>query len=455
MDMKTKNITGRYAVAILLLLMTAGCKKFLDEKPDQVLAVAGTVNDYQALMDKYNVINFYDVSAGDASSGETYLTDADYSARALNDQRMYTWENSLVYAPQVNDWFYCYQNVYYANSVIDGLPNVQRTAVNAAAWDNVLGQAYFIRGRSFLQAVGNWCEAYSTQASNEIGIPLRLNINFNEVSVRDNLQHSYEQVVSDLKHAVALLPEQPLHVMRASKPAAYALLARTYLWMGNYGQAALYADSCLQLKKVLLDYSTLTAGATNPIAQFNTEVLFSAKLNGSTLLTASRAKINPELYALYDSKDLRKTVYFKDNGNGSYAFKGSYDGSTSAFSGMAVDEVYLTRAECLARTGRLAEALDDLNALLVTRYQKGSFTPYASTDKEFVLQLILKERRKQLINRGLRWMDIKRLNREGAGITLTRTVNGTAYTLAPNSKRFAMPVPEDVVAQSRVVQNSY
>lgn len=439
---------------MFVVALLAGCKKFLEEKPNKILAVASTIQDYQALMDKYNVLNSGDAASGDASAGETYLTDADFNARAQEDQRLYTWENSSVFPLQVNDWFYCYRNVYYANTVIEGLPKVGRPTVNGADWDNVLGQGYYTRARSFLQALGTWSLVLKGNEDGP-GIPLRLNTNFNEVSERAGISKCYQQVIEDLKRAAALLPKQPYHVMRASKPAAYALLARTYLWIGNYEQAGLYADSCLQIKSTLLDYNSLTANASFPIGQFNTEVIFSSKLNGSPSLTSSRAKIIPALYALFDAKDLRKVVYFKDNGNGSFAFKGSYDGSSSAFSGIAIDEVYLTRSECSARAGKLSDALSDLNILLAARYLKGSFTPYSSSDQQAVLQLILTERRKELINRGIRWMDIKRLNAEGAGIGLARTVTGLTYTLPANSRRFALPIPEDVVSLSNIAQNKY
>ncbi|SEM08104.1 hypothetical protein SAMN05216436_101351 [bacterium A37T11] len=55
--------------------------------------------------------------------------------------------------------------------------------------------------------------------------------------------------------------------------------------------------------------------------------------------------------------------------------------------------------------------------------------------------------------RGLRWMDIKRLNKEGANITLTRNLNGQIYTLPPNDPRFALPIPEDVIDLSGMQQN--
>ena len=71
------------------------------------------------------------------------------------------------------------------------------------------------------------------------------------------------------------------------------------------------------------------------------------------------------------------------------------------------------------------------------------------------IDTIRKERRKELLFRGLRWIDIKRLNKEGAGINITRLVNGLVYTLEPGDPRFALPLPADVIGASGMPQNPW
>jgi hypothetical protein len=151
--------------------------------------------------------------------------------------------------------------------------------------------------------------------------------------------------------------------------------------------------------------------------------------------------------------DLRKTIFFKSNGNGSYAFKGNYTGIDGIFSGIATDELYLMKAECLARQGKAGESLNVLNALLITRYKNGLFTPVTAVNATDALQKILAERRKELVMRCIRWMDVKRLNAEGAGIVLKRKINGVMYTLAPNSNRYALPIDDDVIRVTGMEQN--
>ena len=111
------------------------------------------------------------------------------------------------------------------------------------------------------------------------------------------------------------------------------------------------------------------------------------------------------------------------------------------------------RAEAYARMGKTVEAMSDLNTLLSKRFKTGSFTPLTAIDATDALNKILIERRKELLMRNLRWMDIKRLNKEGANISLQRFINGQYYTLPPNDPRSALSLPDDLVSLYGLKQN--
>lgn len=431
------------------------CKKFLDEKPNVVLATPTTLNDLQALLDHYQVLNFVDGSTTEVSSTDFYLTDADFNAQSEQNQRMYTWQKSDIYASSLNEWFYNYRAIYRANSVIGFLDEIPRNTVNQQQWENISGMAHFYRAKNLSKTLIAYALNYrSGMATEEIGVPIRWGTDFNQPSVRASIAAGYSAIIEDAQKAIASLPEVQTHVMRPNKPAAYALLARVFMSMNDYSQAYHCADSALRIKGDLLDFNELNASAAFPIPQFNVEVLHDSFMPG-TILSNARAKIDPELYKLYDANDLRRTIFFKNNGNGTYGFKGSYEGSASLFSGIATDEVYLMRAECAARLNDLQQAVKDLNSLLNKRYRTNTFTPIIATTQAAVLERVLVERRKELLMRGLRWMDVKRLNVMGSQITLERTVNGVGYQLKPNSRGFALPLPEDMLRISGMPQNTY
>lgn len=448
---------NNYIVIALLLSVTAfsfgGCKKYLEAKPNQALAVPTSVQDLQALLDAYFRVN-NDPGSSEASADNYYLTYADWSSLTEPYRGLYTWEKDHVFANYPNDWSQIYNTVFITNVVLDNIDKIDKNIGNTTDWNNAKGSALLLRSKAFFQAADIWCGPYKAATAGATpGIPLRTNEDFNITSVRSSLKETYAEITRGLKEAATLLPVTPIHVMRPSRPAAYALLARAYMAMGLYDSCRVYADACLQLRNTLLDYNSVNATAAYPISRFNTEVIMESMIPIPRILSITMAKIDSVLYTSYASNDLRKTIFFRNNNNGTYGFKGSYEGGGNLFSGIAVDEVYLMRAEVYARTGNTNAAMNDLNTLLQTRWKTGTFTPLTANAASDALQLILTERRKELLMRGLRWMDLKRLNAEGANITLTRVLNGQTYLLPPNDLRYAIALPEDVIALSGISQN--
>ncbi|WP_374949831.1 RagB/SusD family nutrient uptake outer membrane protein [Mucilaginibacter sp.] len=434
--------------------IASGCNKYLDEKPDAKLQVPSSVADAQALLDNYSVINNNDPSGGEVSSDDYYLTDATFMALSQeNYRRLYTWQKDFVYAnDNNNDWFYPYRNVFSCNTVLETMAK----AADQTNTDlkNVQGQALFIRAKAFFQLAVLFAPAYDeSTATRDAGIVLRLNSDFNAPSVRSSNKETFDKIISDLKQAAALLPVKPLAVYRASRPAAYGMLASTYLYLHQFAKARAYADSCLQLTPELLDFNTLNTTATYPVIKTNVEVVFESLMPALQPISNTRARIDTNLYRSYANDDLRKTLFFKLNADKSFAFRGSYEGGSSLFGGIATDEIYLIRAEASARTGQVNEALDDLNLLLVKRWVTGKYVPITAPDKDTALKIILAERRKELLMRGLRWLDLKRLNQEGANIMLTKSIGGKLYTLQPNDLRYAIALPEDLINLSGLQQN--
>jgi CubicO group peptidase (beta-lactamase class C family) len=96
---------------------------------------------------------------------------------------------------------------------------------------------------------------------------------------------------------------------------------------------------------------------------------------------------------------------------------------------------------------------DILDKLLFNRFKTGTYVPKTLSGQAEALSLVLNERRKELVMRGLRWMDLKRLNAEGRNIMVSRTINGQVVSLNPNDNRYAFPIPEDVIQLTGMPQN--
>jgi hypothetical protein len=184
-------------------------------------------------------------------------------------------------------------------------------------------------------------------------------------------------------------------------------------------------------------YDTIDKTLVLPFKRWNPEVIFSAAYyrNGPAQLYHSHVDSN--LFRSYQSNDLRKILFFRF---GDFFF-GTYD-QDYCFSGISTAEMYLTRSECLARMDNVSTAMASLNYLLETRWAAGSFIPYVAADKDDALRQILLERRKELLFRGTRWTDLRRLNKDlQTAQSITRTAKGTIYTLLPNDARWVLPIP--------------
>lgn len=446
-----------YVIAVLIVLLLAGCKKFLDEKSDKKLAVPENLDDLQALLNSENLVSLVDPSAGEISSDDFYITDIDFNSLSQDrEKRIYLWQKDQLFAnaSAPNDWQKLYSLVYLANTVIENIGKIEKTAQNAGRYNNILGQAYFHRGRAYFSILQLWSVAYNPQtAGSDLGMVIRESTDFNLPSKRSDVQTGYDYVLADLKLASALLPLTAPSPVRPAKQATLGLLSRVYLSMRKYDQSLLYADSCLRVSNNLLDYNTVNSARTIPFIRFNSEVLFDCYNATPGILANTRAKIVPELYNSYIENDLRKTLFFRSNNNGTYGWRGSYTGSTGLFPGIAIDEILLNKAECLARKGELQLALNDLNALLVKRYKTNTFNAYTLQNAGDVKTLVLRERRKELTMRNIRWSDLKRLNMEGANINLKRSIAGIEYSMDANDPRYALEIPEDVVALGNIIPN--
>ncbi|GAA0884988.1 hypothetical protein GCM10009120_35870 [Sphingobacterium siyangense subsp. cladoniae] len=448
--MKTIIISITLGFATLIF---GACDKYLDVQSNNKLVVPKELDDLQKLLDNVRVMNNNFCSRGEKACDDYFIPESNY--KALNDVEKldYIWEDSQYNFS--NDWSSMYNVVYIANLVLERLDKIDRNEQNAAKWDGIKGAALFFRANSYLSLLWTYAKAYEQNtAETDLGIVLRETSDFNVKSVRASVDDSYRKVITDLEASISLLPLESDHVVQPSKPAVYGVLARAYLSMRQYDLALKYAELYLQGRNELLDYNNsneVKLTASFPFSLFNKETTFYMELK-ATILSNAYSNIDSVLYRSYDSNDLRKQAYFKVLNN-VINFKGQYSGSALLFGGVATDEIYLIRAECLARAGKLVEAQADLNKLLATRYKAETYKPYLLTEAREVLKVILSERRKELVYRGLRWIDIKRLNLEGQEIVLKRIVDGKEYRLVPNENRYALPLPADIVRIAGIPQN--
>jgi len=423
-----------------LAVLLGACDGFLDEKPSKTIDTPDTLEALDALLNNSASLNNY--PALPLMLGGDFLSDdAGITAMAPWEQNLHLWKADPF---QVDDMIYDFRNFYGqiqdANVILESLEKIDS---DEARKQEVKGAALFYRAHAYYNLSSLFLEGPNLAGSGQrFEIPVRRTTAMVLKSEYADLATVKQIIREDLEQAIALLPEQVAFPFQPNKKAAKALKARVCLNWEEYDAALEVAGELVEGGLGLMDYKDIDAKRTYPFEQFNPEVLWQCRIGGYNFMYSQNSfQASPDLLALYSEGDLRRSLYFVDRSSGYVNFRGSYDGTISLFGGLAADEVYLIYAECLARAGDLSQAAEIMNDLLVSRHKDG-FQPLVFGEENSALKTILEERKKELVFRGLRWSDLRRLNKdERFKTTLQRSYEGVLYELAPDSERYVLPVP--------------
>lgn len=458
------NIMNK-SIYFMLILLTCSCKKqddWLDYKYNKNDIIPTSVKDFQAMLDQgENMLASYN-SFGGVSADNYYTTTTDWQNAIVSGRNSYIWAPDIFEGgTNPADWLRPYANLEVANVVIDGLKKLEASNGNTQEFKNCKGIAYFFRAFCHYNVAQVWCKPYSSTASTDLGIPIKVSSDVNEPINRFTVQKVYDQIIADLQTSLDLLPQFQDKNSRPSRIAATSLLAKVYFNMEDYTKAASYATEALNGNKTLLNFNNINMTASFPFPDFKTvnpEIYFYATGATTGIYSPNRtAYVDTNLYASYAANDLRKTGFYRTVSAvlKQYVFKGTYSGSTNVFTGLAVNETYLIRAESYARLNKLPEALADVNTLLEKRHVINSYVPYSSTNAADIIKFIIQERRKELPFTGnARWDDLRRINKDpNYAVTLKRIINNQTYTLPPNDNRYVFPIPPNEILLTGIEQN--
>jgi len=405
------------------MVFFSGCKKFLDIPlpVDQIAGsdaystdeltsgvLDGIYNRLQAPLSGasglgYNAGLYTDelqnISTGNATAKAWY-------ANSLNSNYGGLW------------WDYFYQQIGVANTTIAAMQG--STLPNRSQW---LGEALFLRALMYYYLVncyGNVALAISTDES------------ANNTLHRISPDSVYTRIIADLKQAQGLLVNNYLDYSgnvttsraRPNLAAATALLARVYLYTGDW------VDAEAQATAVLSNNAYTLASLQGAFLLGSKENIWGLQPDnaggfvvadpqsyiiqpGSTLATAVSVSLSPQLIAAFEPGDLRRTSWVDSTVIGGttyyYAYKykvsGPLSAATETLSILRLAEQYLIRAEARAQQGNLGGAAADLDAVR-TRAGLGAATATTQGD---LLAAIARERRVELFTEeGHRFFDLKR-----------------------------------------------
>lgn len=416
-------------ISLVLLVALAPACEILETEPVSSIQAENfyqNAGDAQAaLMNVYNYVQ--NPVAQNFISAIIGMSD---EARVVSGGNFTRHENFETQSGQGNVqdmWREMYFAVHAANDVIENVPTIDDPALNA---DQIVGEAYFLRGMTFF---------YLTRLYGKIPIVTETskspNQDFN-VS-RSEIPQVYEQVIADLLQAETLLDAASTNRARASKGAARAMLAKVYLYRNAPGD---YQLALTETEEVMADEQyQLVPGANYAslftVGQQNTsETIFEISYRPNTSVeghdlereTVPYPNNNPRLLPEQsiidafsaDTNDLRIPISLGERNGIIYNRKyerNSPDTRERATQAnnviiLRLADVILMRAECLNELQRTAEAIPFLTQIR-TRAGIDPTTAATQTDLRLAIE---NERFLELCFEAHRWFDLVRTGRAQA-----------------------------------------
>lgn len=488
------------AIIYFAVLSIVSCKK-LAETPvptDQVAENAVYTNDATAiavLNQVYTAMNtapFQGSLADGSVSLFAGLAADEYTLAPGITHSTYVayYQNSLSQASAIptgaEHWPLLYNLVFKCNDAIKGLASSGADALTPVVRNQLIGEAKFMRGFFYF---------YLT---NEYGdVPLALTTDPKVIAKLPRAKQTdvFSQIISDLEDAESKLSKNYLGItllnttserVRPTKWAAAALLARVYLYTGDYANAATKATevinnsalfTLLPLNQVFLKNSqeaifqiqptdldlntqegkTLVIPETGPAANGSTDnpVYLSKSLLNAFEPGDERAMygnwIDTISYEIAPAVIDTVVFPYKYKINNSIGVTKAGDMS-EYFMVLRLGEQYLIRAEARARLGTdVSGAVADLSAIK-TRAGLGAYT--GATDKASLLAAILHERQVELFSEwGHRWFDLKRTGKLDAVMNTVTPLKAAGQSWQSYQQWFPLALV-DIQKSPNLTQNS-
>ena len=413
-------------VACVFVLLISSCKKFVEipPPPNQLISDAVFSNDATATATVIGIYHEMINSTLQFSAASTTI----YAGMYADELRYYSpsardpFINSLLTEEthgliSSNFWNPAYRYIYVSNIC---LAKLESSSITPSLRNTLIGEVKFVRAFCYLNLVNLFGD-----------VPLELTSDYrvNSIIGRTPASQIYDQIISDLVAAAENLPVSnagPDRV-RPNKWAAVALLARAYLYNGNWAKAEAAATSVIvsgiytlpsNLNSVFQKTSTETIWQLQPVnTSWNTWE--GREFIPPSATAAPGYLLQPGLLSAFEPNDNRKTAWVGTrvySGQTTYypnKYKVYGNGApiTEYYIVLRLAELFLIRAEARAKQNNLTGSIDDLNIIRTRAGLPGT----GATDQPSLLTAIENERRIELfIEWGHRWFDLKRTNKANA-----------------------------------------
>ena len=459
------ELLGSIILFLIITIPTVSCKKLVEvDVPITSLTSLNTYNNDGTATSVLTGI------FGSMGSGEVYTGSSGISLRCgLSADELVLWNggfnggaNQQLYQNNLSArlpiapdyWQDYYKKLLTINSAIEGLE--ASNTLTKAVQKQLLGESLFLRA---------FFHFYLISFFGDIPLVLASDWRVNAIAARTPKEEVYQQIIEDLKHAYDLLNGKYVKSdalstydigseerVRPTKWAAAALLARIYLYAGDWGNAEIQATNLINHNS-LFGLNTLDQAfeKNNKEAIWQIQYVNSDRnTEGFHFILTENPGFNRPTYLsnflmnAFDAADERKSKWIGSYSNGTttyyypFKYKAQIDPNNSEYlMVLRLAEQYLIRAEARAQQNKINEAQGDLD---VIRSRAGLLNTTAN-EKSSLLAAILHERQVELFTEwGHRWFDLKRtgtLNTVMSIVYPTKKMGGTW-----NSDWQLYPLPE-------------
>jgi hypothetical protein len=434
--MKIKNIFIKKRLSYLSIIccavfgVVAGCKKFV-QVPLPINSITGAsafITDKTSASVLNNIYGF--LSEGGLFDGDqgvgfyTGLYTDELTPTTSNGGTQPFYTDAIQSGTASQYWTQFYQQIATTNVAIEQLP-LQTKLNHKNQW---LGEALFMRAFMY---------SYLVNLYGDVPLAITSDFKVNNTLARSPQAVIYKQMIADLKQAQSLLPNSYLGAngdttsdkARPNKLAVTALLARTYLYSGDYPNAEAQATLLINNTSVKLTAlnqtflansdETIWALAKEPNAQPPYVQDYNVYFNGTpTTITGQlmsqgiEASLNTPLVNAFETGDKRFTAWVQTvqgtAPTATYYLATKYQSNVYNNEYVMLfrqAEQYLIRAEARAQQNNLPGAATDLNVVR-TRAGLGNINP---STQSAMLTSIFHERQVELFTEcGHRFFDLKR-----------------------------------------------
>lgn len=427
---------------------------------------------------------------------QEYPSDDIVLCKTTGDPLLYTYnyQHLVNSGVSLNFWRQAYYGIHSANIVIEAISDEDPQDKLQLKGENL-----FLRALMHFDLVRMFSRPYSQDPETNLGVVIKNSTASEETEARSTVKETYDFIVGDLLRSAELMQENKSSIY-ASKEAAWALLARMYLYMEQYEKAIEYADKVIGSGRYSLLPNDQYKTYFTLLPENNPETIFAIKLQETENM--GKASIGSMYHGdggwgeIFASEPYRDLLYqnpndarisfidpeytLDENGNripdpGEHAgyvvnkrdnlpkyFINKYtnEGGVKMLASPVVlrlAEMYLIKAEAFAKTEREEDAIEMVNIIRKRAGLSGDQLFAAGDLKGYdsVLDIVLDERRLELAWEGHRAFDLFRNGRPvDRSYVPAFAWSGPKGLIPADSKSIVHLIPETEIALNPdLVQN--